>query len=126
MPTNRRELTGFVAAKNKTRVWENYDVLLTLPQKGVTLYGKPRVAPLIPKRKGADVANNTLIAWNTVPMQVLPGTHKNYTRRFSFTVKVDKIFTGPNVTFGAAAAGPQDGWYRTTTLTVPITAAAHK
>lgn len=50
-------LTG----KNKRETWEN-DVLITLPGQGATLKGKARVAPRVPKRKGADVANNTLIA----------------------------------------------------------------
>ena len=112
----RRELLGGL---NKG-TWEDYDVLITLPDEGVALKGKPRVTPRIPKRKSADVLNKTLIAWNQVPMRVLPGTKKNYTRKFSFAVKVDKTFIG-NLTFAAAATGSQDGWLRATTLTVPVT-----
>lgn len=55
----RREL--MLTGKNKRETWEN-DVLITLPGQGATLKGKARVAPRVPKRKGADVANNTLIA----------------------------------------------------------------
>ena len=120
--SGRRELAG---VHNKTMAmkgtWESYDVLLALPGQGATLKGKPRVAPRISKRKGADVANNTLIAWNQVPMRVLPGTKKNYTRKFTFSVKVEKTFVGV-LTFAAAATGPQAGWLRTETLTVPIAA----
>lgn len=99
--------------------WEDYDVIITLPGQGATLKGKPRVTPRIPKRKDADVANNALIAWNSVPMQVLPGTKKNYTRKFSFAIKTDKAFIG-NLSFAAAATGPQQGWFRSTTFTVPV------
>lgn len=108
-----------------TKVWEDYVVAITLPEQGVVLHGKPRVAPRIPKSKGADVVNNTLIAWNDVPMLVNAGS-KNYTRKFSFAVKVDKTFVGSNLTFSAAATGPQEGWRRATTLTVPVTATGTK
>lgn len=114
-PADRRQLLGL----NKITIWESYDVLITMPGQGTTLKGKPRVTPLIPKRKGANVANRTMIAWNQVPMRVEDGTHKNYTREFSFAVKVDKTFLG-NLTFAAAATGPQQGWLRETTLTVPV------
>ena len=50
----RRELAG-LAHVNKIKVWENYDVAITLPGLGTTLHGKPRVAPLILKRKGPSV-----------------------------------------------------------------------
>jgi hypothetical protein len=96
-------------------------LLITLPDQGTTLKGRPRVTPRIPKRKGADVADNTLISWTQVPMRVLPGTKKIYTRKFSFAVKVDKTFVGTNLTFAAAATGPQQGLLRETTLTVPVT-----
>jgi hypothetical protein len=115
VPT-RRELAGL-----GRKVWEEYDVLITLPGQGATLKGKPRVAPRIPKRKGADVADNTLIAWNAVPMLVQQKTHKNYTRKFSFAVKVDKTFVG-DLTFSATAAGPEAGWLHDATVTVPVVA----
>ena len=83
------------------------------------------MSPRIRKRKAADVADNTMIAWNAVPMLVQTHAHKNYTRKFSFAVKVDKTFVG-DLTFAAAATGPQDGWLRDTTLTVPVTASALK
>lgn len=54
-------------------------------------------------------------------MRVLPGSGKNYTSKFSFAVKVDKAFMGANLTFAAAAMGPQDGWLCEATLTVPVT-----
>ncbi len=117
----RRELAG-LGHVNKTKVWENYDVLITLPGQGVALKGKPRVAPRIRKRKGgANVADNTLIAWDAVPMLVQQGAKKNYTRKFSFAVKVDKTFVG-DLTFAAAAAGPKAGWLRQATVTVPVVA----
>jgi len=117
----RRELAG-LAHTNKTKVWENYDVLITLPGEGAALKGKPRVAPRILKRKGgANVANNTLIAWHAVPMLVQQGAKKNYTRKFSFAVKVDKTFVG-NLTFAAAAGGPEAGWLREAMVTVPVAA----
>lgn len=118
---------------NKTKVWEDYDVRITLPGPGaVTLKGKPKIFPAIPRRKGADVINNTLIAWNQVPMQVLSGGHKNFTRKFSFSVRVNKAYVGLDLTFVATTTGPPafpyalGGWTRTTTLTVPLTAAGHK
>jgi hypothetical protein len=114
--SGRRQLLGGTKG-----TWEMYDVLLSLPGQGATLKGKPRVTPRIAKRKWADTADNTLIAWNQVPMRVLPGTKKNYTRKFSFAVKVDKTFIGANLTFGAAATGPQQGYFREMMLTVPIT-----
>lgn len=107
--------------KDTAKVWENYDVAITMPDAGATLKGKPRVSPRIPRRKGADVYNNALISWTNVPMRVEPGTKKNYTRKFTFAVKVDKTFVGANLTFAAAATGPQQGWLRATTLTVPVT-----
>lgn len=121
-PPARREL-AFKNTANGT--WENYDVAITLPGQGVTtLKGRPRVVPFIPKRKNADVANNALITWDNVPMLVGSGS-KNYTRKFVFSVKVDKTFVGPDITFAALATGPQEGWRRRATVTVPITA-AHK
>ncbi len=115
----RRELAG-LGHVNKTKVWENYDVLITLPGQGAVLKGKPRVVPRILKRKGgASVANNTLIAWDAVPMLVQQGAKKNYTRKFSFAVKVDKTFVG-DLTFAAAAVGPEAGWLRKAEVTVPV------
>lgn len=112
--------TGYRKNSTTAKVWEDYNMLITLPEEGATLKGKPRVAPRIRKRKDPDAADNTLIAWNQVPMRVLPGVKKNYTRKFSFAVKVDKTFVG-DLTFVAAATGPEAGWLRETTLTVPVT-----
>lgn len=111
--------TGYRRNSTTAKVWEDYDMLITLPE-GATLKGKPRVAPRIHKRKGPDTADNTLIAWNQVPMRVLPGVKKNCTRKFSFAVRVGKTFVG-DLTFVAAATGPEAGWLRETTLTVPVT-----
>lgn len=54
--STRRELK-----LNTTKTCENFDVLITLPGHGAALKGKPRVTPRIFKRKGADIANNTLL-----------------------------------------------------------------
>lgn len=95
-----------VPATAKGKVWENYDLTITLPgAPHATLYGKPRVSPSVRTSKHPAVVSNNRVTWTDVPMLVNPFGKKNYTRKFTVTTKVAKTFVG-NLTFDAVATGP--------------------
>lgn len=104
-----------------TDTWEHFDVNITLPRRGVSLFGKPRSRPYQPDRRHPQVADEALLVWTGVPMAVQPTS--NYSQVFSVTVKLAKDFVGSNLTFLAVAQDSSVPWRRDTALVIPVQAA---
>jgi hypothetical protein len=106
--------------REKATLWEDFELGIVLPRQGATLFGRPRVKPFLSGRGSGVVTNSTHILWPNVPMAVQPTT--NYSRVFSFAVKVDKGFRGQKLTFTAVAQGPPPLWRRHAVVVVPVQA----